>query len=61
MKRSKPQALVFRHLKSKKSPYVTVSIRISKDQVDYLKANNIEISPLVREMLEGIIKDMKDE
>lgn len=61
MKRGKPKGIIYRHLKSKKSPYVTVSVRISKDQLEYFKSRAIEISPIVRELLDAAIKDIENE
>lgn len=40
--------------------YVTKSITITQEQVDYLDANHIKLSTLVRDLLDDYIEDKQD-
>lgn len=58
-KHGKFESIAYRHVKTNKSPLITVSLRLGKDKVEYLKSKNIELSSLVRELLDEEITKMK--
>lgn len=52
MKRTKPKAVAFRHVKTKGPELVNTGIKITKTQRDYFQNKKIELSPLVRSLLD---------
>lgn len=52
MKRSKPKAVAFRHVKTQGPELVNTGIKITRAQRDYFQKNKIELSPLVRALLD---------
>lgn len=55
MKKTRPQAIVFRHKKTKKTPFVSVTFRADKSHIEYLKENGVCISSLMRELIADIV------
>ena len=58
-KKSKPQAIAFRHMKNK-APYCNYSVRLVNADVQDVKARGIELSSLLRELLSNAVKEMKE-
>ena len=58
MKRSKPKSIAFRHAKTKVEKMVKTSVKIRPDQHEFLIRKNINVSSLVRDLLDREIENM---